>query len=216
VDETSAFPSDHFGPAAMEALAKAGTVTLPSPPPASGMLYLGINPDHNPDLPSVGPRYYLRLVQTVSPMLVVTRIVGLNDFRGISLPAPAMAEGRASRQFRTVNGVHEDIKSAIDTLAKAEAKNPGVYEVLLFKDAVIYVPESAPVFMRIQHNLEHGVSAADAAEHVEAIWAKSGCHTCPAIPPRLPPLEGYPGIPPGGPPVEHYPGILPDQPPFER
>ena len=43
----------------------------------------------------------------------------------------------------------------------------GVYEVCLFEDAVIYVPESAPVFLRIQY--EFGVSAAEAAENVERL-----------------------------------------------
>jgi hypothetical protein len=166
VDETSTFPSDHFGPAAMEALAKAVTVMLPSPPPASGMLYLGISPHHNPDLPSVAPRYYLRLVQTVSPKQVITRIVGLDELRGVSLPASSTAVGGASREFRTVHGIAENLTRAVDALTEAKAKNPGAHEVCLFKDAVIYVPETAPVFVRVQHEFEFAASAAEAAEQV--------------------------------------------------
>jgi hypothetical protein len=166
VDETSPFPSDNFGLAAMEALAKAGTVMLPSPPPASGTLYLGINPHHNPDLPSAAPQYYLRLVQTVGPKQVITRIVGLDGLRGVSLPAGSTAAGGASRVFSTVNTIAEDLAHAMDALTKAKANKPGAHEVCLFKDAVIHVPESASVFVRVQHEFEFAASAAEAAEDI--------------------------------------------------
>lgn len=97
MDETTPFPSNEFGPAVQEAHAKIGTVALPYPPPASGPLYLGINPAYTPDLPSAAPKYFLRLVQTVSPKQVITRIVGLNELRGISLPASSTTEGRPAR-----------------------------------------------------------------------------------------------------------------------
>jgi hypothetical protein len=61
VEEKTAFPSHEYGQYTTEALAKAGTVGLPCPPPASGKLYLGTNLDfsdrrRNLDLPSVTPQ----------------------------------------------------------------------------------------------------------------------------------------------------------------
>ena len=184
MDEKNASPSDQFGPATREAIAKAGTVELPSPRPASGQLYLGINPDFidrssNPDLPSGAPHYFLRLVQHVSQNVVITRIVDLKELRGVSLPAkegtPPAKEGTARREFRTVNDIAKDITAAISTLTKAAESKRGVYEVCLFEDAVIYVPESAPVVIRI--NKEFGVSAAEAGEGVESLYSP-GC-PCP-------------------------------------
>jgi hypothetical protein len=176
VDEKQAVPSHEFGQATKEALAKATTVMLPSPPPASGRLFIGINPDFNPDLPFGSPHFFLRLVQTVSPKQVIMRIVDLNELRGVSLPAPSTDEDRALRVFRTVNDIADVIKTTTDSLTAAEVAKRGVYEVCLFEDAVIYVPEWAPVFLRIQYEL--GVSAVEAAENVDSLIPTSRC-LCP-------------------------------------
>jgi hypothetical protein len=141
---------------------------LPYPPPASGRLFIGINPDFIPPDSKLGlvragaPRFFLRLVQVVSPKQVITRIVDLEQLHGVSLPADA-----ALREFRTVSGIAADITSAVNKLAAAETKKRGVYEVCLFEDAVIYVPDSAKVVIRIQY--EFGVSAAEAAENVDQL-----------------------------------------------
>jgi hypothetical protein len=179
VEEKRPFPSDKFGPATKTGLAKAATVTLPYPPPASGKLYLGINPDSNPDLCGGAPRFFLRLVQAVSPKREITRILDLDELRGVSLPRTSTPEGSSSREFKTVNEITKEIEYARSSLDKAEGAQRGVYEVCLFEDAVIYVRESAPVFLRIVY--EFGVSAADAAEDVD-ILGKHGC-TCPMLPP---------------------------------
>ena len=186
MDEKTAFPSHEYGQHTTEALAKAGTVQFPCPPPASGKLYLGINPDfsdghRNPDLPSVSPQYFLRLVHIVSQQLVITRIIDLKELRGVSLPAAPTTKDGASRVFRTVNDFTEEITNAISALTKAESKKPGEYEVVLFEDAVIYVPESAPVLLRIQYEL--GVSAAEAAEYADLLMREQ-CK-CPMDPPTI-------------------------------
>jgi hypothetical protein len=165
--EKTAVRSNQFGQATMVALAKAATVMLPYPRPASGRLYIGINPDFDPELPGGSPKFFLRLVQTVSPNQVITRIVDLNELRGISLPAPSTKEVGPSREFRTVNGIAKEIGTATDILTKAEHTERGVYEVCLFEDAVIFVLESAPVVIQIHY--EFGVSAAEAADNVELI-----------------------------------------------
>jgi hypothetical protein len=193
VDEKKPFPSAHFGTATREALAKAGTVELPSPRPASGRLYLGINPDSDPELPSGAPHYFLRLVQIVSPNVVITRIVDLKEFRGVSVPAPTK-EDTARRKFQTVNEIAKHIAGAISNLTNVAGSKREVYEVCLFEDAVIYVLESAPVFIRI--NKEFGVSAAEAGEYVERQYIY-GC-TCvmelPFRPPTPPPNRPECGI----------------------
>jgi hypothetical protein len=172
VDEKKAFPSHEYGQYTTEALAMAGTVRFPCPPPASGKLYLGINPDfsdrhRNPDLPSVAPQYFLRLVQNVSQKLVITRIIDLKELRGVSLPAVPTTKDGASRVFRTVNDITDEITNAISALTKAKSNERGEYEVVLLKDAVIYVPESAPVLLRGLYEL--GVSAAEAAEYADLL-----------------------------------------------
>jgi hypothetical protein len=175
LDKKSVFPSDEFGPCEREILARATTVMLPYPPPASGRLFIGINPDFIPPDSKLGlvlaggPKFFLRLVQVVSPTRVIIRIVDLEALRGVSLPTNA-----GLREFRTVSSIAADIASAVQKLTGAEAKKSGVYEVCLFEDAVIFVPESAPVFVRIQQDF--GVSAAEAAENVDGrIEPRKGC-----------------------------------------
>ncbi len=154
-------------------LAQAGAVMLPYPPPASGELYIGINPHCHPELPSGAPRFFLRVVQKVGRSQVIRRIVDLNELRGISLPAGGGKEDKAARKFHTVNEIAKAIAEAKDRLIAAEKAAPGVYEVCLYEDAVIYVRESAPVHLRIEY--EFGVSAAEAAENVEILTRSEPC-----------------------------------------
>jgi hypothetical protein len=156
---------------------------LPFPPPASGQLFIGINPDYIPPDPKLGlvlagaPKYFLRLVQVVSRKQVITRIVDLEKLHGVSLPI-----GDGYREFRSVEGIAAHIASAVQKLNAAEAKKRGVYEVILFEDAVIFVPESAPVVLRVQN--EFGVCAVEAAENVERlIRAQAGFCPCPTYTP---------------------------------
>jgi hypothetical protein len=165
------FPSSEFDPTTKGALAKAGTVTFPWPPPASGPLYLGINPDSNPDLPSGSPPFFLRVVQNVSPKQVVTRIVALDELRGISLPDAAAKPAGSSRTFQTVNGIAQQIADAKTSLINANRQQTGVYEVLLFDDAIIYVGEDAPAVVRVLY----GVPAGDAAENVGQLTRPQSC-----------------------------------------
>jgi hypothetical protein len=167
------YPSTEFGQTTKDALAQAGTVKFPYPPPASGPLFIGINPDYEEELPSGSPHYFLRVVQTVSPRQAITRIVDLDDLRGVDLPTPSAKEDRPPRVFRTPHGIAKDIKEAKDRLDHAVRNKRGVYEVCLFEDAVIYVSETAPVYLRIQY--EFGVTAAEAAENIEYLLPTAGC-----------------------------------------
>jgi hypothetical protein len=69
--------------------------------------------------------------------------------------------------LQTVNGIASAIEAAKQRLSEAMKVKLGVYEELLFPDAVIYVREAAPVFVRIRY--EFAVTAADAAENVERL-----------------------------------------------
>jgi hypothetical protein len=167
------FPSAEFGENTRRVLAQAGTVRLPSPPPATGELYLGINPNSHEELRSGTPRFYLRSVQKVGRAKVVKRIVALDELRAVSLPPGRDKGEKAPREFRVVNDIAKTIAEAKERLIAAERDKPGVYEVCLFPDAVIYVRESAPVYVRIES--EFALSAAEAAEHIEHHIGTGGC-----------------------------------------
>jgi hypothetical protein len=184
VEKKTAVPSKHFSQATMEALARAGTVMLPYPPPASGLLCIGINPDYQPHLPGGSPKFFLRLVQIVSPKQVIIRIVDLNELRAISRPAASTKEGKTSREFRTVNEIAKEIEEATESLTRAEGTERGVYEVLLFEDAVIFIRESAPVVIQIQY--EFGVTAGESAENVDQMAIHGKCYCPDSRPVELP------------------------------
>jgi hypothetical protein len=117
------------------------------------------------ELPSGSPRYYLKLVETVSSRQVVTRIVALNDLRAVSRPeGNAAADPKAPRATHLVEDLFLDagaIGAAKQKLEATAKGAPGDYEVGLFPVAVLHVPETARVLVRIV--FEAGVTAAEAA-----------------------------------------------------
>ncbi len=120
--ESNVFPSREFGSEAVEALAKTGTVCLPCPPPAVGKLFIGINPDFNPDFPWASSEFFLRLVQNVSPKKVITRILALDDLRGICVPASESQQGESPHLFSTVNQFAAEIQDCISKLKAARTQ----------------------------------------------------------------------------------------------
>ena len=179
------FSTDDFGPAQRIALALAGTVALPSPPPASGRVFIGLNPsaearsapaqDHVTYALGL-PRYFIRSVQTVSDQQSITRIFDLDELRAVKLPLSSVRSGKDE---------HSNILPAAEVAAEVdrikrelEKLRPngqaGVLEVLWYPEAVLFVPEAAPVFVRIQYEL--GLTAAEAAEHIASFpWMKKHC-----------------------------------------
>jgi hypothetical protein len=122
VGENTAFPSREFGLEAVEALAKTCTICLPCPPPAVGKLYIGINPDFNSDFPWASPEYFLRLVQRVSPKQVITRILALDDLRGISVPASSSEQCESQPSFLAVNQFAAELQDCISKLKAARSQ----------------------------------------------------------------------------------------------
>lgn len=161
-------PSDDFTPDQKISLALAGTVRIPLPVPASGKVYLVVNPDSNAALPSGFPRYSLKHVQTVSRKQIVTRYVALNELRAVDVPSEGDGgSSPGSWLTKTVNEVGQAIQGVQSDLQNAVDQTPGVYEALLFSDAALYVREAAPVFVRIVY--EFGVTAVESASHVESM-----------------------------------------------
>ncbi|MFO0958386.1 MAG: hypothetical protein U0800_13305 [Isosphaeraceae bacterium] len=174
------FVSKDYGAAAKEVLAKAGTVCLPYPPPASGRLYLGIDPTAKPlgtDLSPGSHRFFLRLVHKSSESQTITRIVDLRELRGVGLPPGddrCGGVGNGWRVFRSTDQLAEILSVAAEKLKKVADGGTSPQEICVFEDAVIYVPEVAPVFTRIVQ--EYGVTAAESAEH--ASYARTDTPQC--------------------------------------
>ena len=160
-----------FGPKQRLALALAGTVALPSPFPAWGRVYLGINPHHNPMLPGGSPRFFLKIVQFVSIRQVITRIFDLDALRAVSLVGDGEKEGAcAPREPEPVEEYAEQIAFARRWLEEG-ADGTGVFELSLFPKAVLHVPEATPMLVRIQY--EYGVLASECAENVRIVDSRS-------------------------------------------
>ena len=167
--DTKVIPSIKLDLQQRLAIALAGTVSLPSPHPAYGKVSLGFNSAGRDELPSGSPRYYLKSVENVSPRQVVTRIVALNDLRAVSRPeGDAAADPKAPRVTQLVEDLLLDggtISVAKQKLEAAVKSAPGDYEIELFPVAVLHVPETAPVLVRVV--FEAGVTAAESAENVQ-------------------------------------------------
>ncbi|WP_148599170.1 hypothetical protein [Aquisphaera giovannonii] len=167
---TAAAPPPDFQQDRILALVLAGTVSLPSTPPATGDLFLTRDPEPIPDLTAFGvlpTPYFIKIVQVVSPLCVVTRTLALKDLRAVTIPDPEEA-GR--EQPRRVTLPLARIVGHIEKLARDLGDE---VEHLLFEKAVIHVPEGAQVLVRVDSYF--GVTAAEAAQHLIPP-GKTCCH----------------------------------------
>lgn len=159
-----------------------GTVALPAPYPATGSVSLLTTFDGG-DLV-----FLVKIVQIVSARRIITRFIRYSDLRAVQAPGQDQAgTGPESWPILTVSQVGSSIESAISDLS-----NGTVTEVLWYPQAIVYVPEAAPVL----HRNEVGVTAAVSCEEVcfagagsvssggcvcprpsECVWGESsGCH----------------------------------------
>ena len=173
--DTKVIPSIKLDSQQRLAIALAGTVSLPSPYPAYGKVSLGFDSSGRDELPSGSPRYYVKSVENVSPRQVVTRIVALNDLRAVSHPEEdAAADPKAPRVTQPVEDLFLDggaISAAKQKLEAAVKRALGDYEIILFPVAVLHVPETAPVLVRVV--FEAGVTAAES--HTPFRMESGGC-----------------------------------------
>lgn len=157
----------------------AGTVPLPSPFPASGPVWIAFQ------RPAGGKPIYvfLKVIHHVAPRLRIARLVRLEDVRGIRIlkscepaaaaptesrrpavaPPPADHSAACEWEQWSVADLHARVRDAVD---KHEPKSDD--EFPLFPNAILYVPETAPVLMQV----DAGMTAAESAEYYPptSVW----------------------------------------------
>jgi hypothetical protein len=153
-----------FHPCHHAALTLAGTVPLPSPYPASGLVSVTIARDGE-DL-----EIFVKILQVVGDKRIITRFVRPEDIRAVR----ARPDGAAARDPDSwpVLGIKK-IKGDLDKRSKElieKAKKGILEEAAWYSAAIVYVAESAPVL----HRNEVGVTAAVSAEEVWFV-APFGC-----------------------------------------
>lgn len=156
--------------------ALAGTVALPSPRPATGRIFLGLTrrPEFTESILSVLPELYLKSVERVNDSLEITRIISLTDLRAVELPSLRDDAGRPA-MFRILTVDDSEIARSIAEARLTLGHRDGGREIELFEQAVLHVPETAPVYVRVVR--EFGVTAAMAAENVENAGGNMPCQT---------------------------------------
>lgn len=163
--KNAVFPAPEVGEEQKLAFDLAGTVGLPAPFPAAGRVYLirTSKKADSADKDDRAPRFFVKIVQTISPKQIATTFVQSEDVRAVSSPAAGEpVTDPASWKFLNIDEVRAQIKAAIKELSKTEYEATGSFEIQLFDQAVVYVPEFAPVLSRV----EFGLVAAVAAEQV--------------------------------------------------
>jgi len=154
-----------FGRDELVILALAGTVTLPSPFPAAGKVYLGLLASGQSF--GLGDRtpFYLKLVQAIGEKKSITRFVRLGDIRAVRVyETSTNPDNPGSWSLRTAEEINGTLTDFREMLMKANQSNSSSsHEVLLFPEAILYLPEAAPVLVR----LEYGLTAAEAC-HLES------------------------------------------------
>jgi hypothetical protein len=167
---TESVPTSDFGADQQRAFDLAGTIALPSPFPAFGRLLVvrvarpktvtsqnptqGNNPEDNAS-------YILKLVQTVSEKLLVTRFVSPGDVRSARVVAGA-ASTADPNSWQLIDGNElraELLKIDWGNAAKEERSS---HELELYAAAVLYVPESVQVLVRLEFGLPAALSVENA------------------------------------------------------
>ncbi len=150
----------------------AGTVALPSPFPASARIFVGVMPTS-----AAGDQHYLKIVEKVGDRYTVTRLMNLDYLRAVRLrPASGSYNDVRGWELKTAEELHAELATAKSQLP---AKPATAHEVPLFpaqqaQEAVVYVPETAPVLVRA----EYGVLAAEAAESGGYLGPFAGGRAC--------------------------------------
>jgi hypothetical protein len=166
---TESVPTSDFGTDQQQAFDLAGTVGLPSPFPSVGRLLVvrTARPRAAPSQKSAEGKssegnatYILKLVQTVSEKLLVTRFVSPDDVRSVRVIARA-ANSADPNSWQLIDGA--DFRAELPRIdwGNAVKEERGSFEIELYTAAVLYVPESARVLVR----LEFGVPAALSVEN---------------------------------------------------
>jgi hypothetical protein len=164
-------PPPQLGESQRVAFALAGTIALPSPFPATGLVSIGLFPPPA-KVRAWEPTFYLRVVHSLNQSHIITRYVRPEDLRAVRLCSEKQPDSELRGWlFQSA----ADVSSLIDdkkTTLRKYSDSSGPTEIMLFEQpAIIYVPESAPVLLR----LEYGVTAAESLE----CGGMDGCCTRP-------------------------------------
>jgi hypothetical protein len=152
-----------------EAAALVGTVTLPSPYPASGAASFVLT-DWGGDTV-----IYVKIVQVVNKKRIITRFVKPEDIVAIrSEPAHDKAHNPETWPLLGPAKTKKELETGEKTII-ADAATAGVtyLEELWHAAAILYVREAAPVL----HRYEAGVTAAVSAESPD-MFAPAGIPCC--------------------------------------
>jgi hypothetical protein len=149
-----------------QAASLVGTVTLPSPYPASGAASFVLS-DWDGDAV-----IYVKIVQVVNEKRIITRFVKPEDIRAIRFE-PAVGEGGPETwPILSPSATRKELEAGEKAIV-AHAKKAAVksLEEPWHDAAILYVDESAPVL----HRFEAGVTAAVSAESLEALAGGIPC-----------------------------------------
>jgi hypothetical protein len=203
-------PTSEFGEDQKQAFDLAGTIALPSPFPAFGRLFVvrfTRAKSTTTQTPAQGKKaenkayYVLKLVQSVSEKLIITRFVSRDDVRAFRVYGESdyLADPLAS-------GIHDGdaLRDEIDKLdwSSVGKDERGSHEVELYPAAVLYVPEAAQVLVRLEFGLPAVLSVENALYTIPTGLTGQTGSTSPAGPypffPREDSCRGSGGGPPHG------------------
>lgn len=158
------------------ALNLAGTVALPSPPPATAniriqctgefayQLWEAYNQDSElPDelLDALPELVLLKIVHAVSPKLTITRLLPLSDLRAAFIPADCKEVDFNQGAWFHSHQLHLAAVKAL-VVPGENSRDLDEVEVSLFADpAIVYLPETVPLLMQV----EVGLTAAESADY---------------------------------------------------
>jgi hypothetical protein len=174
------------------AMQLAGTVSIPSPPPAVGSVTIVAPLDH---AGKPGDELFLRVDHRVSRKLLIRRHVRLADVRLVQAPrglfdgTPMMRgslapdprhgewENRGTAEVASLAREKLARQAAADGHGHGNGHHNGELAVPWLSHAIVHVPEAAPVLL----NVEAGMTAAESAEYYPPVGVE-GCPRPHAMP----------------------------------
>jgi hypothetical protein len=147
------------------ALQLAGTVALPSPSPATGSVEITRT--------SNASGIYLRIVHRVSQKLILIRYVSIDYVRAICThwdvgeAAGAAKSVAAKPPVATCWACKTPVEFGPLLEQRLKAAKGGPFPLSWLEEAVVYVPEQAPVLMQV----DVGLTAAESAEYYPPLAA---------------------------------------------
>jgi hypothetical protein len=155
-------PSLEFGSHHLLGMNLVGTVAIPSPFPATAKIFVVRYPVPSAAKPGeVNHKFFLKIVETINPSHVITRIVDPEQVRAIKwFPKPAAAGAVVEPAIKTGDQLRAEVAGL--NWSKAGKDPLSSYEQPLHPEetAVVYVHETTPVLLRHEQTVPAAVSLA--------------------------------------------------------